>query len=291
MFDVQAADELLIEATTKLLWLRQQDDWAKELPSRCPPILWFGNARSSKPKVLTIGANPSRWEYLDESCRENLAKVKASGDESLLRYLEPPKNRFRVLGASSESLEQVVKDRGLRDKIIQGYNDYFLECRNPYQKWFGKKDGYRVEGFLRGLGASFYDAQEMQYQAIHFDLLPFATLSDFKNLEETAADDLFTSEWAKRTVAKLVCLLQPETVIAFGRTNVDCFAEHIDTSVHCLSWIPHGAASYQIGKAEELKIAFVGLSVNLGNPRGFDSAGLRAFGSHVGSLMRQRGFV
>ena len=66
MIDYEAADGLLIEATKKLLSLRQHDDWAKELPRRAPPILWFGNARSQKPKILTIGANPSRWEYLDE---------------------------------------------------------------------------------------------------------------------------------------------------------------------------------------------------------------------------------
>ena len=130
MFDIQLADELLIEATKMLIGLRLKNDWVKEMPSRCPPILWFGNSLSSKPKVLTIAANPSRWEYLDESCRENLAKVKASGDESLLTYIKRP--RFRVLDALCESLQQVTEDRKLRDEIIQGYNDYFLKCKNPY---------------------------------------------------------------------------------------------------------------------------------------------------------------
>lgn len=148
MFDCDAADRLLIEATKKLLWLRQRDGWAKELPNRCPPILWFGNARSQKPKVLTIGANPSRWEYLDNSCRRILDRFKETGDESLLHYLEPPRNRFRVLAVAGESVERILADHRLRSEIIQGYNSYF--CKNPYQKWFGhpKEDSYKVEGFF-----------------------------------------------------------------------------------------------------------------------------------------------
>jgi hypothetical protein len=26
-------------------------------------VLCFGNSKSNKPKILTIGANPSRWEF------------------------------------------------------------------------------------------------------------------------------------------------------------------------------------------------------------------------------------
>jgi len=28
-----------------------------------PPILWFGNMESDKPKIVTIGANPSNREF------------------------------------------------------------------------------------------------------------------------------------------------------------------------------------------------------------------------------------
>ena len=187
MIDYEAADGLLIEATKKLLSLRQHDDWAKELPRRAPPILWFGNARSQKPKILTIGANPSRWEYLDDSFRQDRDRFKDSGDESLLRYLEPPRNRFRVLDAANEPLEEIVADRTLRSEIIHGCNDYFLN--NPYRQWFGhaKEGSYKVEGFLRGLGASYYDTETSPYQAIHIDLLPFATLRDFNELGQMTA--------------------------------------------------------------------------------------------------------
>ncbi len=280
MFDYEAADELLIEATKKLLRLRQKVGWAKELPHRCPPILWFGNARSPKPKVLTIGANPSRWEYLDDSCRRAL---KEGGDESLLCYLDKP--RFRVLDEPGESLEGILADRTLRGEIVRGYNDYF--SNNPYQQWFGypKEDSYKVEGFLRGLGASFYGAETMPYQAIHIDLLPFATLSDFGKLRQTTTPDLFDPGWARQVVVSLVRLFQPLVVIVFGRTNAGHLAKHVDGSISGLPWTRYPGAEYQVGGAEKLGAKIIGLSVNLGNPKGFNSVDLRDFGNHIGKLI------
>ena len=293
MFDDEAADGLLIEATKKLLWLWQQDGWAKELLSRrWPPILWFGNARSPKRKILTIGANPSRWEYLDNSCRGDLKMYKKTGDESLLKKLcHLDKPRFRVLDEASESLERILADRTVRGEIVQGYNDYFSS--NPYHLWFGhpKEDSYKVEGFLRGLGASFYTAETMPYQAIHIDLLPFATLSNFGEIrQQMASADLFDSGWARQTVASLGRLFHPMAIIVFGKTNACYLAKHVDGSVSRLPWIqyPGAGASYQIGAAEALGAKIIGLSVNLGNPRGFDSAGIHDFGSHVGNVMGLR---
>jgi len=276
---------LLIESTKKLLWLRRQGHWAIQLPRRCPPILWFGNARSPKPKVLTIGANPSRQEYLRDSSQQALDKVAASGDESLLDYLEPPDNRFHVLDAANERLEDIVVGRDLREAIIQGYNDYF--SRNPYQKWFGhpKDDSYKVEGFLRGLGASYYDNAAVQLQAIHIDLLPFATLSDFGKLKKMTGE-LLEPGWAKEMVTALIRFFRPAVLVAFGRTNVNVLDAHIDSSLSCLPWHRYEGTSYQVGLAEQLEVPFVGLSVNLGNPRGFDSEGLRRFGCHVHNLIR-----
>jgi hypothetical protein len=292
MFDIQAADALLIDATAKLIELRRHGTWMKELPSRCPPILWFGNALSPKRKVLTIAANPSRWEYLDVSCKPVLDKVKENGDESLLTYLEPPKNRFRVLDTATESLNGILTAPKLRAEIIQGYNNYFLECKNPFCQFFGKENGGKVEGFLRGLGASFYPAvneSQVKYQAIHIDLFPFATLSNFKELKLLAVADLFSSGWARQTVAALIHLFNsaPAAVIAFGRANVDCFAKHIDMSVDCLLWTPYPPTKYQykFGKAQQFDVKWSGLSVNLGDPKGLDKDGLHAFGRHVGTQL------
>ena len=57
--------------------------------------------------------------------------------------------------------------------------------------WFGKeykktnKEQGRIEDFLNGLDASFYDKtnkEEYTYQAIHIDILPFATTESFSHI-------------------------------------------------------------------------------------------------------------
>ena len=284
VLDSLTADNLLIEATKKLVWLQQQDRWVKELPKRFPPILWFGNALSSKPVVLTLAPNPSRREYLRDSSQQALDKIHATNDESQLSYLEPPNNRFRLLNAD-ESLRKVLVDRRLRDELVQGYNSYFYG--NPYRRWFGcdKEDSYNAEGFLRGLGASYYDVEMLPFQAIHIDLLPFATLSDFNRLKPQAEADLFKTGWASHFVISLVRLFRPMVVVVFGKSNVKHFAEHINASMSSLPWVSFPGARYQLGEAEELGVRVVGLSVNLGNPKGFDSTGLQHFGRHVGKQL------
>ena len=68
---------------------------------------------------------------------------------------------------------------------------------------------------------------------------------------------------------------------------------HIDPSISSLPWTRYEYAktshrkktSYRIGEAEQLGVKIVGLSVNLGNPKGFDSSELREFGTYAGTLL------
>src|ERR1700730_18123492 len=152
---MKVANELLIEATRKLIELSIHPDWMTQLPARCPPVLWFGNANHTKKKVLTLGANPSRREFLTDSAVRALRMNRQRSDQLLLNYLEPPENRFRLL-SSGETLTDILTSQPLRDAIIGSYNSYF--AGNWYTEWFGhnRDDSYKVEGFLRGLGASYF---------------------------------------------------------------------------------------------------------------------------------------
>ncbi len=132
-----------------------------------PPILWFGNALVAKPVVLTVGANPSRQEYLSDTSAVALAKFDRSNGHGTLSHLERSASRFRVL-APAESLADVLSSPHMRSEILTGYNKYFV--RNPYI-WFGRQqEPYNVEAFLRGMGASYYDRQPQPLQALHIDL-------------------------------------------------------------------------------------------------------------------------
>lgn len=274
------AHELLILATTKLLALRQHLHWQLELPSRCPPILWFGNLQSVKPIVLTLGANPSRQEYLRDSSEVAWKKVQQTGDESLLVYLEPPANRFRLL-TRDEKLNDVCENEQLRTDIIEGYNTYF--SRNPYTRWFGqpKSDPYNVEGFLRGFGASYYDHQNTPFRAIHIDLFPFTTLRDFVTIQHLADADVFRPGWAQHFITALVKLLAPTALIVFGRTNYLYFARYLDPTLGKPVWQRYEQGAYCTGHIVPLAVPIIGLSTNLGNPKGFNRISLRQFGAHV----------
>ena len=277
--DAKVADGLLVDATVKLVELRKDHQWAKQTPPRCPPILWFGNALATKPLLLTVGANPSRQEYLADTSEVALAKFDRAGDHSTLAHLERSDSRFRLLTAT-ESLADVVKDARIRSEILTGYNQYF--ARNPY-RWFGLPPSpYNVEAFLRGMDASYYNMQPHTFQTLHIDLFPFATLDDFKTLERQVEAELFISGWAQHMIARLVHMLKPRAIIVFGRTNVKHFATYVDPAIGRLEWNGFQSGSYCIGETKTLGVKVVGLSTNLGNPTGFNKQSLGQFGAHVG---------
>lgn len=119
------ANNLLIKATEMQILLSQDPLWQKELLDKAPPILWFGNTETEKPKILTLSANPSRSEYLEGYPQKGIT------------YLhKPSKNRFVDLYHNNKSLNDILNDLNLQNDIIEGYNGYFV--KNPYN-WFTKK--------------------------------------------------------------------------------------------------------------------------------------------------------
>ncbi len=288
-WDRATARLLLNCAVEKQIELREQKEWELELPERCPPILWFGNAETEKP-IVTVGANPSRAEYISDFKKEALKKAH---NHDPLTYLESPNNRFRLLNKTeTENLADILENEQLQDEIIDGYNSYFcLRHQNKYTaytKWFGnnKDNSYKVEGFLRGFGASYYPSNNLDYiQAIHIDLFPFATLSDFKDLLKNknikVEKNLFGDEWAANLIQSLITMLQPSLLIIFGRTNFNYFSQHIDESISQAQWQDYGCASYCMGNAAKVKLPFIGLSTNLGNPRGFSAESLNQYSQHI----------
>ncbi len=285
MVAMQSAHLILLDATRKLLELHADPKWAMQLPSRCPPVLWFGNASSLKPKVLTLGANPSRQEFLSDSSAQAIEKVRRSSDQSALSYREPPDNRFHVLGGG-ETLADTLKSKKLQRQIIDSYNSYF--SRKPYTTWFGhdRDNSYKVEGFLRGFGASYYDGSAIPQQAIHIDLFPFTTLADFGRIKSMVNVALFENGWAQRLVSRLVEFLSPTILVLFGRTNCEHFGSYIDCSVARIRWQSLGTSEYFVGRSERFNLPVVGLSTNLGNPRGYDASQLREYGKRIRRLIK-----
>jgi hypothetical protein len=82
-------------------------------------------------------------------------------------------------------------------------------------------------------------------------------------------------------VIALVQLLQPKVMLIFGRTNFSYFATYIDHTLHQTAWKRYNGAAFTIGTTKPLAIPVIGLSTNLGNPKGFNRESLRQFGVFV----------
>jgi hypothetical protein len=185
-----------------------------------------------------------------------------------------------------KKMVDILTSESLQDEIIARYNSYFKN--NPYD-WFGRNSDntYRVEGFLRGFGASYYDGNAFQLQAIHIDLFPFATFDDFKQIRAIADAALFADGWAQGLVGRLVEALSPQILILFGRTNCGYFAKYIDPSLLQVGWESFPPAQYFVGHSQRFGLPVVGLSTNLGNPKGFNAVTLKQFGEHLRNAVQK----
>lgn len=160
-----------------------------------PPVVWFGNIKSEKPKILVISANPNNID-------------KPEGNPRI-----PSSYKWNITKADVKKLED-------------DYNYYF--CHQPDTGWFGKHPGSvknkqgRIETFLNGLDASFYPV-DSRYQGIHIDLLPFVTKLPFSQIADRIMAIPGLPEWIDQHIKEMIALIQPELVVVNGKTNFKYF--------------------------------------------------------------------
>lgn len=169
---------------------------------KVPPVLWFGDLNAEKPKVVVISANP----HNPERC---ICKT-------------------QVWDENNPNIPQLIED----------YNNYFKQGNNPATNWFGQNSNEhkaenqaRIEDFLNGLGASFFDKDDKEkypYQAIHIDLLPLATTTDFSKIAKNLMKINGLREYINEHIRELIKLIKPKLVIVNGVTNKDYFLECIE---------------------------------------------------------------
>jgi hypothetical protein len=234
-------------------------------------VLWFGNSISESPKVLTFGANPSRWEFLDKSVGKIGLKVKRVYEKN---YLESAKMRIYRLD-EDHTYSDILNNHKMQSDIIDSYNNYF-KSGNSYH-WFGKNktNPHNVEGVLRSLNASYFE-NSMKYRACHIDLFPFATISNFTSIQNIARRDILSDNWAKNIVDELLNYFKPKFIIVFGKNNFDYFCTYFGIAKSKpIKW----TSAYSNSKYKSYQI--IGLTVNLGNPIGFDANDLNELGQKL----------
>ncbi|NDK57076.1 hypothetical protein [Pontibacter fetidus] len=275
---------LLDDATKKLIELGKQQELVNELLSKAPPVLWFGNNLSPKEKIVTIGANPSREEFLKENKFKAQERLNSGGN---LEYIDERLSRFKVL-SNEQDWTHILENPSLKEEIFISYNDYFK--RNPY-KWFGKKasgndSSYNVEGFINALDGSYYEG-EKRYQCLHIDLMPFPTISDFTSILVESEKYIFKNDWARNFLDRLITEINPNKIIVFGRTNLNYLTRFWNISnigeeytFNALTENGRNSSSkYWIFDYKGIDV--IGLSVNLGNPKGFSKKTLSEFGKAI----------
>ena len=282
--------DLLKEASLKLIQLSKNDSLKDELLCKAPPVLWFGNLRESKERFLTIGANPSRKEFLNMSKKEAQTNLKKGLP---LNYLKNGSIRLLTLG-DNQNWENITKDNALKDKIINSYNNYF--CNNPYANWFGKRNpnklSYNVEGLINAMGASFYNNKEMEYQGIHIDLIPYVTISDFSEIiREEKNKNIILNNWTKEFLIKIIKRINPKYILVFGISNFEHFEKIMNIKERSEKKSFQVFHNNKIKKADFWSFKFnettvIGLSLNVGNPIGWTKHTLNELGVKIKETLK-----
>lgn len=259
---------LLRNAILKQNQLFTYPGWANELLPFAPPVLWFGDLRSDLPKIVTIGANPSRREFLPS----------ANANQNVYNnYLVGHKARFYVSNIPLTNLPNVSNQT--LDDIISSYSDYFT--KNPYATWFGKQGGGKVEALINGLGASFY-SNSYDYRGIHLDLFPFATMSNYTRIISLCNVSLFNTNWAQNFLLSLIHRIEPVKLIIFGISNYRSILRIFNKQDVAPRPINIGTKTCDVYyNVIGGNLPIIGFYINLGNPIGWSRQELIQLGNSL----------
>lgn len=260
--------KLLLQAITKQQQLYPDPRWAAELLPYAPPVLWFGDLNSPQPKIVTIGANPSRREFLPS----------ANANQNVYNnYLVGHKARFYVSNIPFANLLNIPNQT--LDDIIKSYDDYFT--KNPYAIWFGNHGGGKVEALINGLGASFY-SNSYDYRGIHIDLFPFATMSNYTRIINLCNKSLFHTNWAQNFLLSLIQRIKPEKLIIFGISNYRSILRIFNKQDVVPRQINVGTKTCEVYyNVIGGNLPIIGLYINLGNPIGWSRQELIQLGNSI----------
>ena len=221
-----------------------------------PPVLWFGDLKSAKEKILVISANPNKPDMPEDNPRI------------------PYSTEWKKGGRDVTKLEKE-------------YNEYFRTdlWRNPATNWFGQKDKDtgqgRIEQFLNGLDASFYENEKYKYQAIHIDLLPFATTKHFTKIADQLLEkNDWLSSWINKHIHDMIELIHPKLIIVNGKTNFYYFNLCVNIGAQPYTLHHYGKNMIWISNSSPKIIA---TSFNMGSSCRLQSSDLVNIGKNINS--------
>ncbi|AJD92566.1 hypothetical protein JMA_32490 [Jeotgalibacillus malaysiensis] len=228
----------LIRKAADLQESLQDTVFADQVMARSIPVVWFG--RRSPGSLVTVGTNPSSKEFV-------------ASDGSLLAA---EKSRFFVR-EKGVSLYQYQQSEQSLIETVEHYQTYF-ERKTVYSSWFGKRDGAKLEGFLNGIGYSFYKETGMPL-AVHIDFFPIPTLKQMGTIK--GREGVMDSPDIKTLLTDTIRFLSPGKILILGKEHCERFQRFYPETklgdIHEVEGYPD--ARFQKGFSEEFKAEVTGL--------------------------------
>ncbi|TFE00126.1 hypothetical protein [Jeotgalibacillus sp. R-1-5s-1] len=211
---------------------------ADQILDRSIPVVWFG--RRSPGSLVTIGTNPSSKEFLSSDGR----------------LLPREKSRFFVR-EEGISLYHYHKDEALLIETVDHYQTYF-ERNKVYSGWFGKRDGAKLEGFINGLGYSFYQS-DILLPAVHIDFFPIPTLIQMGQIKDR--ESVINTPLIRSLLTDTLCFLSPGTILILGKEHCARFRQfYPDTELtDPLTLDGYPSARYETGYSKTFQAQVIGL--------------------------------
>ncbi|WP_281658789.1 hypothetical protein [Halobacillus sp. Cin3] len=237
--DLKEARQLLSRAVDIQSRLGRSDV-RNELIHRSVPVLWLGERREHP--IVTIGTNPtSRYFLNDQADWQTTAQ---SFDQE-----------------SADLLASFQEDDDRQTAVIKKYEDYF-KGEDAYTRWFGRKGGAKLEGFMNGMGASFYQNEP---PLVHVDAFPFPTLQFMGKIK--SKEKLLCLPEVTAVLEETLHYLQPSLILLLGREHrrrfADVYGVSYDSSMN-VEGFP--SARFHFGTYPTLGVPVIGLDFKPSEP-------------------------
>jgi hypothetical protein len=230
---------------------------------QCPPsgsrivpgstlVVAFGDVRLAK--VATLGWNPSKLEFLDDSGR----------------LLEGAERRLETK-ASLKARRIPIGSAGDINMVFEGCNLYFQ--RRPNRRWFDV-----LGKVLKHVGASYYDGS-----ACHLDLVQWATDPVWGRLESDERESLL-----KTDIPFLRLQLAHECIrllLLNGTGIMRAYDSHFGGHLQKVEFLDGGRIE-MFSAQPTSKLRVIGWNINLQSSFGVSNAEITAIGQRVAQLMK-----
>ena len=141
---------------------------------------------------------------------------------------------------------------------------------------------YKIEKIPFSQSIRIYFVLHLNYRTQHKQtLFPYPTISDYIKIKSQIDTDILNQPTNQEVFHSLLEFLNPKFILIFGITNLKTLSNLYSIYLSNPTKFTNKKASCNLWKISYQNRKGMGLSVNLGNPRGFDSVDLNELGKSL----------